>query len=285
MHCPSCVGRSITMRAYRSNQLPVKALRRLVAMYRRTRWARAVPPYFLTEPTTHCYSYVSYRRSDYSKQTGKYFQNDPPDDILSVFWKQAQKFYKFSSKSMKYLNLIVDGLHALSNNATLCAGSSDPSSTLAVGRVCLRVAVPGSRDNVPQGPFEASLPSIPMHPRWFPTTTTSTAMADRGRDAGPASSLRLLNLGHTTPTRITFITTMPTVDFKVADDDSLDEIHRAYCDGGAALSHLAQLLARTHGPGYYDTGPFSSSFDFGAAVGDRIDNGTRPPIFGALQIR
>jgi hypothetical protein len=111
-------------------------------------------------------------------------------------------------------------------------------------------------------------------------------MAGHGRDAGPASSLCLLDLGHTIPTRITSITTMPTyrdhhdrihsvqppvlsqlrhivaddddngmrqrrdaliflcsVDFKVADDDSLDEDHSACCDGGAVLSYLAQLRA------------------------------------------
>ncbi|KAI0245288.1 hypothetical protein BJV78DRAFT_1265306 [Lactifluus subvellereus] len=39
----------------------------------------------------------------------------------------------------------------------------------------------------------------------------------------------------------------------------------------------------THGPGY-DTGPFSPSFNFGATVGDRINNGTRPLIFEALKI-
>ncbi|KAI0245698.1 hypothetical protein BJV78DRAFT_1158425 [Lactifluus subvellereus] len=251
------------MCAYRSNQLPVKTLGRLVAMYRRASWARAMPSYFLTFTRNQLPAVIP--MSPIDEAVGRivltYFQRRYPSILPG---NSPTTVPNTAQPSLLGLQILLD--------------------TLAVGRVCLRVAVPESRDNVPQGPFEASLLSIPMHPCWFPTTTTSTAMADRGRDAGPASSFRLLNLGHTTPTRIIFITTMPTyrshhdrihsvqppmlsqlwhimaddddngvrqrrdalmflcsVDFNVADNGSLDENHSACCDGGAALSHLAQL--------------------------------------------
>ena len=73
----------------------------------------------------------------YTAQTGKDLQNDPlaaeirlcesPDDILHVFQAKAHEFTEFrndNSKLMKFLNPIIDGLHALSNNAALSAGIS-----------------------------------------------------------------------------------------------------------------------------------------------------------------
>ena len=73
----------------------------------------------------------------YTAQTGKDLQNHPltaeirrcksPDDILRVFQAKAREFDEFrneDSRLNKYLNPIVDGIHALSNNPVLNAGIS-----------------------------------------------------------------------------------------------------------------------------------------------------------------
>jgi hypothetical protein len=73
----------------------------------------------------------------YLEHTGRDLLSDPlaaeiqrcksPDNILSVFEKQAEKFDEFKrvdSELMKYINPIVNGLFSLSTNATLRTGVS-----------------------------------------------------------------------------------------------------------------------------------------------------------------
>jgi hypothetical protein len=73
----------------------------------------------------------------YLEHTGRDLLNDPlaveiqrcksPDDILSVFKKQVEKFDEFKkadSKLMRYIDPIVNGLFSLFTNATLSAAVS-----------------------------------------------------------------------------------------------------------------------------------------------------------------
>jgi hypothetical protein len=86
-------------------------------------------------PSPNLQPILSAALENYSKQTGKDLQNDPlsteiqrcnsPDDILNVLKKHAENLDKDdSSKLMKYLNHIVDGLYTLSTNPVLSAGVS-----------------------------------------------------------------------------------------------------------------------------------------------------------------
>ena len=93
----------------------------------------------ITDPATpsNLQAILTAALEKYTAQTGKDLQNDPltaeiricesPNDILRVFQAKACEFDGFrndNSKLMKYLHPIVDGLHALSNNAALSAGVS-----------------------------------------------------------------------------------------------------------------------------------------------------------------
>jgi hypothetical protein len=128
-------------------------------------WARAVPSHYLTGLTLHTVltsaplslssidnatapslnlqAILGATLADYSKQTGKDLENNPlaveirqcktPGHILSISEMQAEKSDEFrngDSKLMKYLNPVVDGLHALSNNAAFSAGVSLVSSSV-----------------------------------------------------------------------------------------------------------------------------------------------------------
>jgi len=73
----------------------------------------------------------------YAKRTGQDLRNHPlaaaidrcksPDDILAIFQTQSQAFDEFRNgdpKLIKWLRPVVDGLHAISTNTVLSAGSS-----------------------------------------------------------------------------------------------------------------------------------------------------------------
>jgi hypothetical protein len=107
-------------------------------------------------PSSHLQPILSAALTNYSKQTGKDLQNDPlsteiqrcktPDDILNVFMKQAEKLDKYKSddsRMMKYLNYIVNGLHALSTNAALSAGVSLVSLILLFPYSCILTVIIG----------------------------------------------------------------------------------------------------------------------------------------------
>ncbi|KAI0245287.1 hypothetical protein BJV78DRAFT_1356816 [Lactifluus subvellereus] len=113
-------------------------------------------------PSSNLQSIFSAALEKYTEQTGKDLQNDPlaaeirrcqsPDDILSVFQAKAREFDKLrsgDSKLMKYLNSIIDGLHALSNNAALSAGVSlvfPPAQIIFSSISVLLTAAKGVRD-------------------------------------------------------------------------------------------------------------------------------------------
>jgi fungal STAND N-terminal Goodbye domain len=92
----------------------------------------------ISTPPSHNWQVIlSSALTNYFEQTGRDLQNDPlsaeirrcksPDDILSVFKKQTEKFDEFrngNSKLMKYLDPIVNGLQALSANPAISAGVS-----------------------------------------------------------------------------------------------------------------------------------------------------------------
>jgi hypothetical protein len=85
-------------------------------------------------PSLDFQAIISIALTKYLERTGRDLLNDPltaeiqrcksPDDILSVFKKQAEMFDEFKkadSKLMKYIDPIVNGLFSLSTNATLSA--------------------------------------------------------------------------------------------------------------------------------------------------------------------
>jgi fungal STAND N-terminal Goodbye domain len=95
-----------------------------------------------TSPSHNLQAILSSALTSYCTQTGRDLQNDPlsteirrcnsPDEILTVFKKQADKFDEFrngNSKLMKYLDPIVDVLQALSANSAISAGVSLVSQT------------------------------------------------------------------------------------------------------------------------------------------------------------
>ena len=119
-----------------------------------------------TTPSLNLQAILSAALADYSQQTGKDLENDPlavdirqcksPCHILSISENQAQKFDEFrngDSKLMKYLNPIVDGLHALSNNAAFSAGVSLVSSSVFYDWVSTLIAyplgIPTRTNNIP----------------------------------------------------------------------------------------------------------------------------------------
>jgi fungal STAND N-terminal Goodbye domain len=78
----------------------------------------------------------------YTKRTGQDLRNHPiattidrcqsPDAILEIFQEQSRHFDEFRNgdpKLIKFLTPIVNGLHAISNNAVLSAGASLVSPT------------------------------------------------------------------------------------------------------------------------------------------------------------
>ena len=77
----------------------------------------------------------------YAKRTGQDLRNHPlataidrcesPDDILAIFQAQSQAFDEFRNgdpKLIKWLRPVVNGLHTISTNTVLSAGTSFVSS-------------------------------------------------------------------------------------------------------------------------------------------------------------
>ena len=117
----------------------------LLLTFTQTRLPSIIPMSSTTDPMapSNLQSILAAALEKYIAQTGKGLQNNPltaeirlcesPDDILHVFQAKAREFHEFrndNSKLNKYLNPIVDGLYAISNNAALSAGVSLVSSLI-----------------------------------------------------------------------------------------------------------------------------------------------------------